>query len=102
MRDCYIVCAACTTPSPVKPRRRGLPVKPIYLTQNDVLEGFVYSPEEDFGAVIARLREFQDRHGVVEGLSDEPEDLPAGPIPNIHAPTENDDGPGRTSSCSRT
>ena len=57
----------------------------------------MHSPEEDFGAVIARLREFQDRHGVVEGLSDEPEDLPAGPIPNINAPTKNDDRPGRTS-----
>lgn len=58
----------------------------------------MYSPEEDFGTVIARLREFQDAHGVMEGLSGEPEDLPAGPIPNINLPAENDDGLGRRSS----
>lgn len=52
----------------------------------------MYSPEEDFGAVIARLREFQDAHGVVEGLGDEPEDLPAGPIPDLDFPAENADG----------
>lgn len=54
----------------------------------------MYSPEEDFGAVIARLREFQDAHGVVEGLIDEPEDLPADPMPNIDTLTENDDARG--------
>lgn len=52
------------------------------------------SPEEDFG----RLREFQDAHGVVEGLIDEPEDLPADPMPNINLPAKNNDGLGRRSS----
>ena len=54
----------------------------------------MHSPEEDFGAVMARLREFQNANGVVKGLIDEPEDLPAGPIPNIKTPTENDDARG--------
>ena len=58
----------------------------------------MHSPEEGFGAVIARLREFQNAHGVVEGLSDEPEDLPAGPVPDLNFPAENDDGPWRRSS----
>lgn len=52
------------------------------------------SSEEDFGTLIARLREFQNAHRVVKGLIDEPEDLPAGPIPNIKTPTENDDARG--------
>lgn len=54
----------------------------------------MHSLEDDFGAVIARLREFQNAHGVVKGLIDEPEELPAGPIPNIKTPSENDDARG--------
>lgn len=55
-----------------------------------VPEGLLLRPmEESFGDVIARLREFQETHGIAEGLIDEVEDLPIDPVPEIDGPAEN-------------
>lgn len=55
-----------------------------------VPEGLLLRPvEENFGDVIARLREFQEAHGIAEGFIDEVEDLPIDPVPEIDGPAEN-------------
>lgn len=55
-----------------------------------VPEGLLLRPvEENFGDVIARLREFQEAHGIDGGLIDEIEDLPIDPVPEIDDPAEN-------------
>lgn len=58
-----------------------------------VSEGLLLRPvEENFGDVIARLREFQKEHGVDEDLIDELADLPVDPVPEIDRPVAKDEG----------
>lgn len=58
-----------------------------------VPEGLLLRPvEENFGDVIARLREFQEEHGVDEGLIDELADLPVDPVPEIDRPAAENEG----------
>lgn len=53
-------------------------------TIEKVPEGLLLRPiEEDFGAVVARLREFQEMHAVSGGLIEELEDLPLDPVPVV-------------------
>ena len=53
-----------------------------------VPEGLLLRPEEeDFGLVVARLREFQKEHNLEQGLIEEIEDLPLDEVPNLdHSP----------------
>lgn len=49
-----------------------------------VPEGLLLRPlGEDFGAVVSRLREFQEAHGISDGLIDEIDDLPLDAIPVV-------------------
>lgn len=60
-----------------------------------VPEGLLLRPvEENFGDVIARLREFQEANGIAGGLIEEIEDLPVDPVPEINGPAANGDGEG--------
>lgn len=60
-----------------------------------VPEGLLLRPvEENFGDVIARLREFQKAHGIADGLIEEIEDLPIDPVPEIDGLAENGDDRG--------
>ena len=53
-------------------------------TIEKVPEGLLLRPlGEDFGAVVSRLREFQEAHGISDGLIDEIDDLPLDPIPVV-------------------
>ncbi|MCQ4623757.1 hypothetical protein [Corynebacterium sp. CCUG 70398] len=63
-----------------------------------VSEGLLVRPvEENFGDVIARLREFQKEHGVDEDLIDIDElaDLPVNPVPEIDRPAAKGEGGDR-------
>lgn len=61
-----------------------------------VPEGLLLRPvEENFGDVIARLREFQKENGIDEDLIDELTDLPVDPVPEIDRPAERDKGGDR-------
>lgn len=54
----------------------------------EVPEGLLLRPEgEDFGHVIARLREYQRIHGLEPGLIEEPEDLPIEDVPDLERPS---------------
>lgn len=53
-------------------------------TIEKVPEGLLLRPlGEDFGAVVSRLREFQEAHGISDGLIDEIDDLPLDVIPVV-------------------
>ncbi len=53
-------------------------------TIEKVPEGLLLRPlGEGFGAVVSRLREFQEAHGISDGLIDEIDDLPLDPIPVV-------------------
>lgn len=61
-----------------------------------VPEGLLLRPvEENFGDVIARLREFQKEHGVDEDPIDELADLPVDPVPEIDRSDAQDEGGDR-------
>lgn len=56
-----------------------------------VPEGLLLRPvEENFGDLIARLRDFQKEHGVDEDLIDELADLPVDSVPEIDCPAARD------------
>mgnify|MGYP007038705497 FL=1 len=60
------------------------------MAKASVPEGLLRRPvKEDFGDVIARLREFQEEHGIAEGFIYEVEDLPIDPVPEIDGHDEN-------------
>lgn len=60
------------------------------MSKASVPEGLLLRPvKEDFGDVIARLRQFQEAHGIAEGFIHEGEDLPIDPVPEIDGLVEN-------------
>lgn len=60
-----------------------------------VPEGLLLRPvEENFGDVIARLRELQKEHGVDDDLIEELADLPVDPVPEIDRPAAPEDKGG--------
>lgn len=53
-------------------------------TIEKVPEGLLLRPlGEDFGAVVSRVREYQEAHGISGGLIEEVGDLPLDPIPVV-------------------